>query len=219
MKLSQHPFFPPFCQYESWVKLHLWLYSDIISNDLFTLLWPIIILLWFSMFVYQNAIMGLCQDGRACCAWYYLESRCRISTVASTICSICYPLPWLYWVLISQFDKILLNTLRHRCWNTSWKRKKLNLASGRATHCEQNQQRIGIHEYISSGHYCAVTDPLIPVSSLLSLSDADEKCSVFRSPQHYHSVFSTCYQMTPKCWLRMINVVLVNTSFTLTFYV
>lgn len=114
----------------------------------------------------------------------------------------------------NEFNKILLNTLRHQCWKTSWKRKKLNsskLASGLATHCEQNQQQISIHEYISSGHYCADTDLLIPVSSLLSLSDADEKCSMFRSPQHYHSVFSTCYQMTPKCWLRMINVVLVNT--------
>lgn len=37
-------------------------------------------------------------------------------------------------------------------------------ASGLATHCEQNQQQISIHEYISSGHYCAVMEPNAPAS-------------------------------------------------------
>lgn len=51
-----------------------------------------------------------------------------------------------------------------------------------------------------------------PASCHLLVSDTDEKCSVFRSPQHYHSVFSICWdQMTPKCWSSMINVVVCNT--------
>lgn len=40
---------------------------------------------------------------------------------------------------------------------------------------------------------------IVPASSILSLSDTDEKCSMFQSPQHYHTVCSTCYRMTTKC--------------------
>lgn len=53
--------------------------------------------------------------------------------------------------------------------NTScqiWKRETepKQTASGLATHCVQNQQQISIHEYISSGHYCAVMEPGTPAS-------------------------------------------------------
>ena len=62
--------------------------------------------------------------------------------------------------------------------------------------------------------YRAKRSSQFPGSCHLPVSDTDENCSMFRSPQHYHSVFSICSdQMTPMCWFSMINVVLGKTTF------
>ena len=184
---------------------------------------------------FQNLMMSLRQLDTTCSAWYSYESNYCTSLVASTVCNICDLLPLLYWVEINHFTirtafqhtyafAIFINaeTPVIRKWKREGKRKQI--ASGLATHCEQNQQQISIHEYISSGHYCAVMEPSAPVCfqppvtrRYLTLM---KNAAMFQSPQHYHSVFAICWdQMTPKCRSSMINVVLYNIYFALNFCV
>lgn len=77
---------------------------------------------------------------------------------------------------------------------------------GPAKQCKQNRQWLRWRD-VKMFHLVVIARALIvPASSILSLSDTDEKCSMLQSPQHYHTVCLTCYRMTTKCWLCMMNV-------------
>lgn len=112
----------------------------------------------------------------------------------------------------------------HQCWNTSFpnveKRSWMQANSIWFSNILWAEPAADQHTWIHFiwsllCSYGAKHSRQFPASCHLPVSDTDEKCSVFRSPQHYHSVFSICWdQMTPKCWSSMINVVLCNTWLT-----
>lgn len=156
-----------------------------------------------------------------------------MSSVASRVCSICYH--FLLTLLRSNesvYHKNFSSThlriysVHQRCdasfqrWRREVERKAKSIWFSNTLWAEPAaDQHTWIHFIWSLlRSYGAKRSCQFPASCHLPVSDTDEKCSMFRSPQHYHSVFSICWdQMTPKCWSSKINVVLCNTWFTLTF--
>lgn len=118
---------------------------------------------------FQNVMIRLHQPGTACTGWYTYESHCcTVHLQKQVLCAVFF-ITCLCWGEINQFSilyELLLNTPFTVMHLQRWKREAecKQIASGLATHREQNQQQISIHEHISSGHYCAVMEPSVPAS-------------------------------------------------------
>lgn len=101
-------------------------------------------------------------DGHSTALCSHGTNHC-LSSVASAVCAVFV----IFCLNFIEIESITLSKdISQRSSETpvvrSGKRGKLSpkqRASGFATHCVQKQQQISIHEYISSGHYCAVMKP------------------------------------------------------------
>lgn len=180
----------------------------------------------------KNVRMRLCQTDRAGCEWCSSETNYCVSLEASNACAVfvifCPDFTEAKWITFSQE----LSLARSQC-SSALKRPLSEVEKGSRTRAngiwfsdtlwaepaaDQHTWMHFIWSLLCS--YGAKRSCQFPASCHLLVSDTDEKCSVFRSPQHYHSVFSICWdQMTRKCWSSMINVVLCNTWFLLVFFV